>query len=38
MGPNWYESDDVYLEQTDDGYYLYNRAYQDTPIAVTVSF
>ncbi|MGD0098498.1 MAG: hypothetical protein ABSB60_18605 [Terracidiphilus sp.] len=37
-GPNWYESDDVYLDNTGDGYYLYDRNYPDYPIAVTVSF
>jgi hypothetical protein len=37
-GPNWYETDDVYLDYTDDGYYLYDRLYPDYPIAVTVSF
>ncbi len=37
-GPNWYETDDVYLDNTGDGYYLYDRNYPDTPIAVTVSF
>jgi len=37
-GPNWYESDDVYLDNTGDGYYLYDRNYPDFPIAVTVSF
>ncbi len=37
-GPDWYETDDVYLENTDDGYYLYDRNYPDYPIAVTVSY
>jgi hypothetical protein len=37
-GPNWYETDDVYLDNTGDGYYLYDRNYPDVPIAVTVSF
>jgi hypothetical protein len=37
-GPNWYETDDVYLDNTGDGYYLYDRNYPDIPIAVTVSF
>ncbi len=37
-GPNWYETDDVYLDNTGDGYYLYDRNYPDYPIAVTVSF
>jgi hypothetical protein len=37
-GPTWYETDDVYLDNTGDGYYLYDRNYPDIPIAVTVSF
>jgi len=37
-GPDWYETDDVYLDNTGDGYYLYDRNYPDYPIAVTVSF
>ena len=37
-GPNWYETDDVYLDYTGDGYYLYDRLYPDFPIAVTVTF
>jgi hypothetical protein len=37
-GPNWYETDDVYLDNTGDGYYMYDRNYPDFPIAVTVSF
>jgi hypothetical protein len=37
-GPNWYETDDVYLDNTGDGYYLVDRNYPDYPIAVTVSF
>jgi hypothetical protein len=36
--PNWYAADDVYLDNTGDGYYLYDRAHPDIPIAVTVSF
>jgi hypothetical protein len=35
---NWYESDDVYLDYTDDGYYLYNRRHPGFPIAVTITF
>jgi hypothetical protein len=33
---NWYQSDDAYIDFTDDGYYLYNRRYPNTPIAVRV--
>lgn len=35
--PTWYESDDVYLDYTDDGYYVYNRAHPGIGIAVTIS-
>lgn len=35
--PNdWYETDDVYIEYGDDGYYLYNRGRPDVRLAVTV--
>jgi hypothetical protein len=34
----WYENDDVYIDYTDDGYYLYDRAYPGVAIAVTISF
>ena len=36
--PDWYQTDDVYLDYTDDGYYLYDRARPGIGIAVTVSF
>ncbi len=35
---DWYQTDDVYLDYTDDGYYLYDRARPGVGIAVTVSF
>jgi hypothetical protein len=35
---NWYETDDVYIDYTDDGYYLYDRAHPGIGIAVTISF
>ena len=35
---NWYETDDVYLDYTDDGYYVYDRMRPGPGIAVTVSF
>ena len=35
---NWYQTDDVYLDYTGDGYYLYNRRYPGVGVAVTVSF
>ena len=34
---DWYDNDDVYLDYSEDGYYLYNRQYPDDRIAVTVS-
>jgi hypothetical protein len=34
----WYENDDVYLDYTGDGYYLYDRNHPGVGIAVTVSF
>jgi hypothetical protein len=37
-GPDWYETDDVYLDYTGDGYYLYDSLYPGFPIAVSVSF
>ena len=34
----WYETDDVYLDYTDDGYYVYNRTRPGPGIAVTITF
>jgi hypothetical protein len=34
----WYETDDVYLDFTDDGYYLYDRTRPGPGIAVVISF
>jgi hypothetical protein len=36
--PTWYETDDVYLDYTNDGYYLYDRSRPGIGIAVTISF
>jgi len=36
--PTWYETDDVYIDYTDDGYYLYDRMHPGIGIAVTISF
>ncbi len=33
---NWYQADDVYIDQ-DDGYYLYNRRYPGIRLAITVA-
>ena len=35
---NWYETDDVYLDYTDDGYYIYDRERPGPGIAVTIAF
>ena len=35
--PLWYETDDVYLDYTNDGYYLYSRAHPGIGMAVTIS-
>jgi hypothetical protein len=34
----WYQTDDVYLDYTNDGYYLYNRMRPGPGIAVTLAF
>src|ERR1700722_3585869 len=33
---NWYQNDDVYIEYSDDGYYMYNRKYPQDRIAISV--
>ena len=33
---NWYDNDDVYIDYSGDGYYLYNRRYPRDRIALTV--
>jgi hypothetical protein len=33
---DWYQNDDVYVGYTDDGYYLYNRSYPETRLALEV--
>jgi hypothetical protein len=35
---SWYQTDDVYLDYTDDGYYVYDRSRPGIGIAVTISF
>jgi hypothetical protein len=35
---DWYETDDVYLDYSDDGYYLYDRTRPGPGIAVTIAF
>jgi hypothetical protein len=34
---NWYNNDDVYIDYSGDGYYLYNRRYPGDRIAISVS-
>jgi hypothetical protein len=36
--PTWFQSDDVYLQYDNDGYYMYDRAHPGVGIAVTISF
>ncbi|MGB8477068.1 MAG: hypothetical protein WCE61_23560 [Candidatus Acidiferrum sp.] len=35
-GADWYDNDDVYIDYTDGGYYLYNRRYPRDRIAISV--
>lgn len=35
--PDWYETDDVYVDYVDDGYYLFNRRHPGVSIAVNIS-
>ena len=37
-GPDWYETDDVYVVYTDEGYYLVDRDYPSYAVAVSISF
>ena len=34
----WYETDDVYVDYVNDGYYMYNRRHPGVAIAINVSF
>jgi len=37
-GTDWYQNDDVYVDYTDDGYYLYNRRFPSrSGIAISIS-
>jgi hypothetical protein len=36
--PTWYETDDVYIDYTGDGYYLYDRVHPGVGIAVNIAF
>ena len=33
---NWYEKDDVYIDYSGDGYYIYNQRYPRDRIAISV--
>ena len=33
---NWYDNDDVYIDYSGDGYYLYNRRYPRDRVAINV--
>ncbi|MBZ5521811.1 MAG: hypothetical protein LAP21_06180 [Acidobacteriia bacterium] len=33
----WYETDDVYVDYVNDGYYMYNRRHPGVAIAINVS-
>ena len=33
---NWYDNDDVYVDYSGDGYYMYNRRYPSDRIAISV--
>jgi hypothetical protein len=33
---NWYDNDDVYIDYSGDGYYLYNRRYPRDRLAISV--
>ncbi len=35
--PTWFETDDTYIDYTEDGYYIYDRNYPGIGIAVTIS-
>ena len=38
-GVRWYETDDVYVDYSGDGYYLFNRRYPNRPgVAITIVF
>ncbi len=36
-GNNWYDNDDVYVDYVDNGYYLYNRRYPSSGIAINIT-
>ena len=34
---NWYETDDVYVDYVNDGYYMFNRRHPGTGIAISIT-
>jgi hypothetical protein len=34
--PDWYDSDDLYIDYDSDGYYLFNRAFPGIGLAVAI--
>ncbi len=36
-GDDWYDTDDVYVNYVDNGYYLYNRSYPGPGIAINIT-
>jgi hypothetical protein len=36
-GADWYDTDDVYVDYVDNGYYLYNRRYPGVGVAISIS-
>lgn len=36
-GSNWYDHDDVYVVYVDNGYYMYNRRYPGSGVAISIS-
>ena len=38
-GPDWYRTDEVYIEFVGDGYYLFNRRFPSRPgVAIRIAF
>jgi hypothetical protein len=36
-GNDWYDNDQVYVDNADGGYYIYDRSYPGVGIAVSIS-
>jgi len=37
-GDNWYDDDDVYVAYVDNSYYMYDRRYPSSGVAISISF